>query len=206
MNKELIFLNYIAFFVLFIIGLIFIFKDNTSLFGYILLFITNASFLVLISGEFLPRILVTIKYFIPLLTLFALIFTSILYFTCFVLILMMYYQLHVKFTLQNGLSINIPTLYKEELYNFNVLTTLTFFISTILLYIIYFKQDKLNVNFFQYLKYMSIYSTTRNYLSIICLIFSIILIIISSIQVNTANNLSKISGFVLNPSEIEKKI
>ena len=176
MNKEFIFLNYIAFFILFIIGLVFVFKKNTSMFGYILLFITNAAFLIFITGELLPKIIVNVTHFIPLFLLTALFVTSILYFVCLVLILMMYYQLHVKFTLKNGLSINIPTIY----------------------------EDKLNVNFFEFLKYMTINSTIRNYLLFICLILSIIIIVISSIQTSRANELSKISGFLLNTSEINK--
>jgi len=204
MNKEFIFLNYIAFFILFIIGFVFIFKKNTSMFGYILLFITNAAFLIFITGEFLPKILVTVTQFIPLFMLTALFVTSILYFVCLVLILMMYYQLHLKYTVKNGLSINIPTIYEDKLKNFNISMTVTFFISSILLIIFYFKEDKLNVNFFEFLKYMTVNSTIRNYLLFICLILSIIIIVISSIQTSKANELSKISGFILNTSEINK--
>jgi len=204
MNKEFIFLNYIAFFILFIIGLVFIFKKNTSMFGYILLFITNAAFLIFITGELLPKIIVNVTQFIPLFLLTALFVTSILYFVSLVLILMMYYQLHVKYTVKNGLSINIPSIYEDKLKIFNMSMTVTFFISSILLIIFYYKEDKLNVNFFEFLKYMTINSTIRNYLLFICLILSIIIIVVSSIQTSRANELSKISGFLLNTSEINK--
>jgi branched-subunit amino acid transport protein len=169
-----------------------------------LLFITNAAFLIFITGELLPKIIVNVTYFIPLFLLTALFVTSILYFVCLVLILMMYYQLHVKFTLKNGLSINIPTIYEDKLNIFNISMTVTFFISSILLIIFYYKEDKLNVNFFEFLKYMTVNSTIRNYLLFICFILSIIIIVISSIQTSRANELSKISGFLLNTSEINK--
>jgi hypothetical protein len=204
MNKEFIFLNYIAFFSLFIIGLIYIFKKNTSIFGYILLFITNAAFLFFITGEFLLKISITIKYFIPLLTLSAIFVTSILYFVSFILILCMYYNLHVKFSVKNGISLNIPEKYQEQLKYFNILSIISFSICALLLFLFYYRENKLNINFFEFLKYMNSYSIIRNYLLIVCFILSIIAIIISSIQVYIANNVSMVSGFIVNSAEIQK--
>lgn len=204
MNKEFIFLNYIAFFSLFIIGLIYILKEKTSIFGYILLFITNAAFLFFITGEFLPKMLTTIKYFIPLITISAIMVTSIFYFVSFILILCMYYNLHVKFSIKNGISINIPENYKDDLNMFNILTIISFSICGLLLFIFYYKENKLNINFFEFLKYMNSYSIIRNYLLIICFFLSIIVIIISSIQVYTANKISNVGGLIVNPSEITK--
>jgi len=203
MNKEYIFLNYTAFILLFITSFIFIFKNNTSLLGYILIFITNAAFLIFIFSEFMPYF-TKMNYFVPSIIAVAITSSSILYFVSLIFILILFHNLHVKYSINNGVSVNIPENYKQELYKFNILMATTFTSCAILLYIFYFNFEKINVNLFELLKYLSFNSISRYYILFFSLILSIMVIIISSIQTSNANNLSKISTFIFNSSEIIK--
>jgi hypothetical protein len=203
MNKEFLFLNYTAFILLFITSFIFIFKNNTSLLGYILIFITNAAFLIFILSEFM-KYLTGMNYFVPSIIAVAITSSSILHFVSLIFILILFYNLHVKYSINNGVSVNIPENYKQELYKFNILMATTFTTCVILLYIFKFKFEKININFFEMSKYLSFNLISRNYILFISLILSIMVIIISSVQIINANNLSKVSTFVFNSSEVIK--
>ena len=201
MAKSIVLLNYIAFFILFITSFVFIFKKNASILGYVLLFITNTAFMVYVTGEFIPNIDIDVTYFGVVFSTVAIISSSILHFVSLIFILMLIYNLHVKYTKANGLPLNIPEPYKTQLYNFNVLMITTFCICTLLFFIVKFRYDKLDVNFYELLKRGSILLYYKYSLLIFSVILSIISITISSIQVNTANNFSKLSRQQVNAPE-----
>jgi hypothetical protein len=201
MSKSIVLLNYIAFFILFITSFIFIFQKNASILGYVLLFITNTAFMVYVTGELIPNIDIDVTYFGIVFSTVAIISSSILHFVSLIFILMMIYNLHVKYTKANGLPLNIPEPYKTQLYNFNILMITTFFICVLLFFIVKFRYDKLDVNFYELLKRGSILLYYKYSLLLFSVILSIIVIVISSIQVSKANNFSKLSRQQVNSGE-----
>jgi len=204
MSKSITLLNYIAFLILFILSFIFIFQKNASILGFVLLFITNAAFMVYISGELIPFI-DEVTYFGTIFSIVAIISSSILHFVSLIFILMLLYNLHVKYTVNNGLPINIPEPYKTQLYHFNILMITTFSICFLLFFIVKFRMERLNVNFYELLKRGSILLYYRYSLLLFSIILSIIAIVISSLQVKTASEFSKLSRQQVNGAENVKK-
>jgi len=111
----------------------------------------------------------------------------------------------VKYTVNNGLPINIPEPYKTKLYNFKVLMITTFCICTLLLFIVKFRPEKLDINFFELLKRGNIILYYRYSLLFFSIFLSITAIVISSLQVNTASEFSKLSRQQVNSGEHVKK-
>jgi len=204
MSKSITLLNYIAFLTLFIISFVCIFKKNASILGFVLLFITNAAFMVYVSGELIPLIN-DITYFGTIFSIIAIISSSILHFICLIFIIMLIYNLHVKYTVNNGLPINIPEPYKSQLYNFNVLMITTFCICTLLLFIVKFRPEKLDINFYELLKRGNIILYYRYSLLLFSILLSIAAIVISSLQVKTASKFSKLSRQQVNGAENKVK-
>ena len=205
MAKSIALLNYIALFILFITSFVFIFKKNASILGYVLLFITNTAFMVYVSIELIPNIDFEIAYFGTIFSIVAIITSSILHFVSLIFILMLIYKLHVKFTVTNGLPINIDEPYKSQLYNFNILIITTFCICTLLLFIVKLRPEKLDINFYELLKKGSILLYYRYSLLLFSIALSISTIVISSLQVNTANSFSKLSRQQVNGAEYTNK-
>lgn len=204
-SKSATILNYIALFILFITSFFFIFKKNASILGYILVFITNTAFMVYSAGELVPSIEFGYSYFGKIFSIVAIITSSILHFVSLIFIIMLISSLHVKYTVKNGLPINIPEPYKTQLYNFNILMIITFCCCTLLLFIVKFKNDILDVNFYELLKRGSFLLYYRYSLLLFAIALSITVIVISSLQVNTANGFSRLSRQQINDDENNDK-
>jgi hypothetical protein len=200
-NVSLTMLNYLAFFILFITSFVFIFQKNAAILGYALVFITTTICMVYIAGELIPKLDPEFDFFVTMLATIAVATSAILHFVSLIFILMMIYKLHVKYTVTNGLPINIPEPYSSQLYDFKVLMITTFCICTLLIAIIKFRPAKLDVNFYELLKRLTMFSFIRNITLFITLGLSISAIVISSLQVKTADGLAKLSRQQLNTTE-----
>jgi hypothetical protein len=204
MYQSTILLNYLAFFTLFITGFVFIFQKNASLLGYVVVFITNTVFMVYMTGLIVPEIS-NKNYFVAIASRAAVMITTIFHFVSLIFILMMIYQLHVKYSAAEGLPINIPDPYKSQLYQFNVLMITSFCLCTLLLVIIFFRSHKLDVNLYELMTRMNLYLFARNLVLLFALSLSIATVVISSLQVQTANGFAKLSRQQLNLSEYKNK-
>ena len=205
-NKEqgISMLNYIAFLILFITGFVFMFQQNAAILGYALLFITNTVCMIYVTGELLLKIDPEFDYFVMILAVVAVVTSSILHFVSLIFILMMIYKLHVKYTVTNGLPINVPEPYSTQLYNFKVLMVTTFCICTVLVIILKFRSSKLDVNFYELLQHLNVFLFIRNITLFLTLGLAISAIVISSLQVQTADGFAKLSRQQLNAPEYKK--
>ena len=200
MGKSILFLNYLAFFILFITGFVFIFQANASILGYAIVFVTNTIFMLYMATVIVPDIS-SKDYFVAIIARCAVMVTSILHFTSLIFILMMIYKLHVKFSRAEGLPINIPEPHKTNLYNFNVSMISTFCLCTLILIIVLLNSDKLDVNMYELLKNLNFFLFYKNFTMFLTLALSITTIVISSLQVKTANSLAVLSRQQLNLPE-----
>ena len=91
MGKSILFLNYLAFFILFITGFVFIFQANASILGYAIVFVTNTIFMLYMATVIVPDIS-SKDYFVAIIARCAVMVTSILHFTSLIFILMMIYN------------------------------------------------------------------------------------------------------------------
>jgi hypothetical protein len=200
MKQSVVILNYLAFFILFVTGFVFIFNKNASILGYALIFITNMMFMLFAAALIVPEI-ASNNFFIAIIARCSVMITIIFHFVSLIFVLMMIYKLHVKYSASSGLPINIPEPYKSQLYKFNLLMITTFCISAIILSIIFFKPEKLDVNFYELLKNINMFLFSRNYLLFITLALSISTVVISSFQVKTADSFAKLSRQQINIAE-----
>ena len=202
LSKSMPLLNYVAFFILFITSFVFVFQKNAGILGYALLFITNTVCMIYVIGELLPNIVdMSDSYFVPILAVIAVISSSILHFVSLIFVLMMIYKLHVKYSVTDGVPINIPPPYNLQLYNFNVLMVTTFCLCAVLILIIKFRPEKMNINLYEFIRRMNLIMVLRNPIFIITLALSVSAIVISGIQVQTADKFAKLSRQQLNVTE-----
>ena len=119
-SKSASLLNYLAFLILFIFSFIFILSKKTTVFGYVLEFITLTSFLFFILGDLIPS-MSDYNYFVPVFSIISISVGCILHFVSLIFVLIMIYKMNVKFSLTKGLPVTINEPYKTQLYNFNII-------------------------------------------------------------------------------------
>lgn len=206
LGKSILFLNYLAFFILFVTGFIFIFQANASVLGYAIVFVTNTVFMLYIATVIVPEIANTKEYFVAILARTAVMVSTILHFTSLIFILIMIHKLNVKFSKAEGLPVNIPEPHRTRLHGFNVSMVATFCLCTLLIIIILFKSDKLDVNTHELLKHMNFFLAYKNITLFLTFALSLSAIVISSLQVQTANTFDVLSRQQLNVPEYNSSL
>jgi len=199
-SKSASLLNYTAFFILFLFSFIFIFSKNAAIFGYVLEFITLISFTIFIFGEIVPK-MESSEYFVPIFAIIAIFTSCILHFVSLIFILMMIYKLKVKYSIAEGLPVNINEPYKTQLRQFNIYMITVFFLSAIMLFNIKFRWNIIDINLYLFLKNMNLFLFYKNFSVLVMLALSIIIIILSSLQVVTSNGFTQLTRQQLNISE-----
>jgi len=185
MNKSTVLLNYLAFFILYITSFVFIYTKNTEIIGYYVLFIVNTACTIYNISYFS---MVDALNLIPRSILISVILSGMLHTIAFVFIIMMINSMKVKYENTFGTPINLPPIYKSKLDIFKGLILTTFFICFILLVVFMYYFDSINFIFNDQIKTFG--DILRNKFSVGLLILSLASIIISAIQVNTANSFS----------------
>jgi len=202
LSKSMPLLNYVAFFILFVTSFVFVFQRNAAILGYALLFITNTVCMIYVIGELLPKLSdINNSYFVPILAVIAVMSSSILHFVSLIFVLMMIYKLHTKYSVTDGVPINIPPPYNLQLYEFNVLMVTTFCLCTVLILIIKFRPEKIDINLYEFIRRMNLIMVLRNSTFLFTFALSVSAIVISGLQVQTADKFAKLSRQQLNVTE-----
>jgi heme/copper-type cytochrome/quinol oxidase subunit 2 len=102
-------------------------------------------------------------------------------------------NMQTKYTKAYGTPMVLPKEYSDSIELFKRLTITTFCICTLILLILYYRIAFININFTEELKNASYYTLYDNGTAILTLLLSAGTIIISSIQISTANNYSKLT-------------
>jgi hypothetical protein len=199
-SKSVSLLNYVAFLVLFIFSFIFILSEKAAIFGYVLEFITLTSFLFFILGDLIPG-MEDFSYFVPIFATISVSTGCILHFVSLIFVLIMIYKMNVKFSAAKGLPVTINEPYKTQLYNFNVNMITVFCLSTLMILLLKFRGNLLDVNLFLLIKNMNFLLFYKNFTLLVTLAMSIIVVVISSIQIDTANKLAQLTRQQLNMAE-----
>jgi hypothetical protein len=188
MNAGVTFLNYIIFFVLYLVSFYFFYKKNTEIIGFYLLFavhlgctIYNLSYLTSLNNSDTNTI--------PKIIIGAILTSGVLYTISLVFIIMMLSNMKIKFDKTFGKPTNLPPIYKNKLEEYKRLIIVTFSICTFMLIVLMIFYDNVNI--------ISITSVLRsnqeiwnNKFPLIMLIISAVPVIISAIELNTANRFS----------------
>lgn len=175
MDKETItYINYFAFFILYIISFYYTYDSYTEIIGLILLFITNTSFLLYITTRLIP-IIQTANLFLNTLN-FSIIFGLVCFFISLLFILISILHLQQKSSNTKGTPIILPQNEKNKLNNFKYYMIITFIIGISLLFLIYDNENIFNNTLFSSLL------QTNNTIQIIALILSLSIYSISILQ------------------------
>jgi hypothetical protein len=188
MSKSATFLNYTAFLLLYNASFAFIYIKNTEIIGFYLLFIVNTACVLYNVSYFAGLDMLNL---LPRTIMLSLIISGFLHTIAFVFIIMMLGNMKVKYANTFGTPINLPPNYKRKFDDFKMYSLITFVICFFLLssFMTYF--DVLNINFKYEVKTIS--NIMDNKYSLILLLLSVSPIVISCLQVSTANSFSKLT-------------
>lgn len=187
MNTTASILNYVLFLILYITCFTFFYIKNTEIIGFYLLFIVNTACILnnfYYFGNFELNL-------IPKAIMLSLIISGTLHTVSLIFIIIMISNLRVKYQNTFGTPINLPPIYKNRLEEFKGLMVFTFGICSLLLIIFMFYLDSINFVFNDQVK--TIGGMINNKFSIILLGLTTIPVIISCIQLKSANSFSIIA-------------
>jgi len=182
------FLNYTAFFILYLAGFITLYIKNTEIISFFYIFIVNTA-----------CTLYTISYFtsleglelVPFMIGFSLIISGIFHMVCLTFIVMMIGNLKVKYSDTYGTPINLPPIYQTKLEMFKRLMIATFSVCGLLLVLFGTQWNAININFTEQMR--TIGNIMYNPYPIVVMIILCAPLIMSSINVSIANNFSMIT-------------
>ena len=109
--------------------------------------------------------------------------------------------MNVKYSVVKGLLVTVNEPYKTQLYNFNINMIIVFALSTLMILILKFRSYLLDTNLYLLIKNMNLLLIYKNFTLLVTLVMSIIVIVISITQVDTANKLSQLTRQKLNIAE-----
>jgi len=108
------FLNYIALFIIYIIGFVFSFKAYTETLGLSLLFIVHTFASIFVIKDVFSIIFGKDPKFVPILTQLTIPIAMIFHFISLILIIVMMYSIQSTYSIKHGSSIELPDYYIEK--------------------------------------------------------------------------------------------
>lgn len=185
MDKETItFMNYLSFFILYIVSFYYTYNNYTEIIGLSLLFITNTSFLLYITTRLIP-IIQRANFFLNTLN-FSIIFGLICFFISLLFILISILHLQQKSSNTKGAPVILPKHEKQQLNNFKFYMMITFITGISLLFFIYNNENTFNNTLFSNL------FQNDNMLQLFSLFLSISIYSISILQLFPTYNIMKL--------------
>lgn len=192
MSSSISVLNYFAFFSLYIICFVFIYKKFSELIGFSILIVVNLAFLLFVLNDIMAIFQRSI-YFIPMIACFGIIVGLALHSVVLIFILMMSNNLRAKYTKKYGAPITLPKKYQTKMEIIKRLMIASFCLGTVILYCLFYNYDELKHNFLALLKDFGLKSLYQYKVMFITLGASLALMGISGKQVFDANEFSKLS-------------
>jgi hypothetical protein len=185
-------LNYLAFLILYITSFVFMYQSYSEILGTIVLFITNSAFMVFAMNDLLPYVS-QYSNFVPLVAVFSIITTVVLYTVSLIFVLMMINNMQTKYTKSYGTPMVLPKQYRESFETFKRLSIASFCACSVLLIIIFYRLNYINMVFYESIKRVSLDTLYYNGTAIFTILLSAATLIMSSIDISIANDYSKLT-------------
>jgi hypothetical protein len=185
-------LNYLAFFLLYIICFIFINKKNSEYIGFSILLIVNIA-TMLYSTNQLMYIFQGSKYFVELIAILSVIVGLVFHTVLIIFILMVANNLNSKNIKKYGMPFNLPDKYKKKLDLIKRLMISSFCLGTVILFILLNYSKDLNINLLSIITNFDITVLFNNYILFFTLAAALALMGISSYQIFAGDEFSKLS-------------
>jgi len=177
-------LNYVAFFILYLVSFYFSHINSTEIVGLGILFIINTSFLLFITGNIFPMLknANTLMNF----NLFSILFGLIIHFISLLFIIIAILHLQQKIANVKGVPVVLPINEKQKLNKFKYFMIISFIIGLLLLFIVFSNETTLNQTKFSdiFLNFSS-----NKLIPLISILFGSSLYIISLLQIIPAYNI-----------------
>jgi hypothetical protein len=192
MAKSIALLNYLAFFILYIICFVFIYKKNSEYIGFSVLLIVNIA-TMLYSTNQLMDIFQGSKFFVEMIAILSLLVGLVFHTVLIIFILMVANNLNVKYTKKYGKPFNLPDRYKKKLDLVKRLMISSFCLGSVILFILFNYTDELKINLLSIITNFDINVIFNKYILFFTLTASLALMGISSYQIFTGDEFSKLS-------------
>jgi hypothetical protein len=192
MTQTIGLLNYLAFFILYIICFVFIFKKNSEYIGFSVLLIVNIA-TMLYSTNQLMYIYQGSKFFVEMIAILSVIVGLVFHTVLIIFILMVANNLNVKYTKKYGTPFNLPDRYKKKLDLVKRLMISSFCLGAVILFILFNYTNELKINLLSIITNFDINVIFNKYTLTFTLAASLALLGISSYQIFAGNEFSKLS-------------
>jgi len=182
-------LNYFAFFSLYIIFFVFIYKQFSEIIGFSILIVVNLAFL-LFSITDIMSIFEKSLYFVQMIGCFSIITGLVLHSIVLIFILILINNLKSKYTKKYGAPLILPKKYKGKMESIKRLMIASVCLGCIIFYNLAFNAESLKHSLYLIIKYFEVKSVYQYTTLFFTLFASLSLCAISSIQVYDANEFS----------------
>ena len=187
-------LNYIAFFVLYILCFIYMNQKYTEIIGFGILFVIHTAFSIFISKDIFNLLNEKIKpNLVVNLSFVSIMVALIFHFVSFILMFIMITTLQTKYTKTRGTPIVLSKTYNNKLNEYKNNIIVVFSLSFIVLMTMFFGYETINIDFSQSFKMFSFVDFYKLLPAILVSLSSLSIIGISSRQVYISNLFSKLS-------------
>ena len=198
-------LDFGAFILLYIVSFYFMYQKYTEIIGISITFIVNAAFMIFAANYFLKK---PSDFFIPLTASFSIIITTLFHFISLILIFTMIQNMNKKYIATRGTPIDLPPMYARKLETFKLSMIACFALGGIVMgslingklfgltnYNLYnsIVNEVSGGDYNSVIKKLTTSTMLKNIYPIIVLLSSTTLLILSSIQISTATELSKLT-------------
>jgi hypothetical protein len=196
MAKSIGLLNYLAFFILYIICFVFIYKKNTEYIGFSVLIIVNIATMLYATNQ-LMDIFQKAFFFVEMVAIFSLIVGLVFHTVLIIFILIVANNLNIKYTKKYGTPFNLPEKYKKKMELIKRLMISSFCLGTVIIFIVFNYNIFLKTNFTSIISKLNLTNILNNLFDNKILFFtlaaSLALIGISSYQIFAGDEFSKLS-------------
>uniref|UniRef100_A0A6C0DEG4 Uncharacterized protein n=1 Tax=viral metagenome TaxID=1070528 RepID=A0A6C0DEG4_9ZZZZ len=185
-------LNYLAFFILYIICFVFIYKKNTEYIGFTVLLVINIAVMLYTTSQ-LMDIFQRSKYFVEMIASFSVIVGIVFHTILIIFILMVANNLNSKNIKKYGTPFILPEKYKKKLELIKRLMISSFCLGSVILFVIFNYNNRLNTNFLTIITKLEFKTVFESKTLFLTLAASLALIGISAYQIFEGDGFSKLS-------------
>jgi hypothetical protein len=192
MSESIGLLNYLAFFILYVICFVFIYKKNTEYIGFTVLLVINIAIMLYTTSQ-LMDIFQRSKYFVEMIASFSVIIGLVFHTVLIIFILIVANNLNSKNIKKYGTPFNLPEKYKKKLELVKRLMISSFCLGSLILFVIFNYNDDLKQNFLLIItkpEFKKIFDSKTLFLTLAA---SLALIGISAYQIYEGDSFSKLS-------------
>jgi len=192
MTESIGILNYLAFFILYLICFVFIYKKNTEYIGFTVLLVINIAIMLYTTSQ-LMDIFQRSRFFVEMIASFSIIVGIVFHIVVIIFILIVANNLNSKNIKKYGTPFILPEKYKKKLELIKRLMISSFCLGSVILFVIFNYNEYLKQNFLLIItkpEFKKIFDSKTLFLTLAA---SLALIGISAYQIYEGDSFSKLS-------------